>query len=609
MAEAENKAVPPPKCLQRLQPEQARGVLYLLVEKTNNCLDELYTDELKQQVKKKYKLGAKECDEVFAFLKVQAKKEDRPMSQVEAPPKNPLPSSLLWIDEELDLDMLQAHLLKEGRLEINDALKICFKAGEIMKKEPNLLRLNDPVTIAGDIHGQYFDLMRLFHVGGDPKNTQYLFLGDYVDRGTFSSEVIFLLFSFKIMFPQKIWMLRGNHECRHLTEYFNFKEECLYKYNEAVYNAAMDAFDCLPISAVVNGKFLCVHGGLSPDIRVLDDIDKLSRFQEVPREGPFCDLLWADPADNDDNAFDKNDAYKGWFFSNEARHCSYKFGAKACQFFLQKNNLTAVIRGHEVKPEGYEMHFKGRGDIPQVFTIFSAPNYCDAYKNKGSCLKIENNSLNIRQFVWTSHPYYLPNFMDVFSWSLPFVAEKVTSMLSIILSKVSEKGGLTQAEKKVTLQTQDKSRVGLRQKVLAVSRVMKFYRTLQQEQADIIKLKQLSPNRKLPNGVLAGGKEAIQAALKSFNDAKRIDAESEMYPNSPAVTRSSTMFSLVPNEEQKKFLESLGGMDEEDLALVETPSISVEDSMADDRFEREESAQLKTLVGASRKIVKRGDKK
>jgi len=609
MAEAENKAASPPKCLQRLQPEQARGVLYLLVEKTNNCRDDLYTDELKQQVKKKYKLGSKECDEVFAFLKIQAKKEDRPMTQVEAPPKNPLPSSLLWVDEEIDLDMLQAHLLKEGRLEINDALKICYKVGEIMKKEPNLLRLNDPVTIAGDIHGQYFDLMRLFHVGGDPKNTQYLFLGDYVDRGTFSSEVIFLLFSFKIMFPQRIWMLRGNHECRHLTEYFNFKEECLYKYNEDVYNAAMDAFDCLPISAVVNGKFFCVHGGLSPDIRVLDDIDKLSRFQEVPREGPFCDLLWADPADNDDNAFDKNDAYKGWFFSNEARHCSYKFGAKACQFFLQKNNLTAVIRGHEVKPEGYEMHFKGRGDIPQVFTIFSAPNYCDAYKNKGSCLKIENNSLNIRQFVWTSHPYYLPNFMDVFSWSLPFVAEKVTSMLSIILSKVSEKGGLTQAEKKVTLQTQDKSRVGLRQKVLAVSRVMKFYRTLQQEQADIIKLKQLSPNRKLPNGVLAGGKEAIQAALKSFNDAKRIDAESEMYPNSPAVTRSSTMFSLVPNEEQKKFLESLGGMDEEDLALVETPSISVEDSMADDRFEREESAQLKTLVGASRKIVKRGDKK
>lgn len=608
MAEAENKAAPP-KCLQRLQPEQARGVLYLLVEKTNNCRDDLYTDELKQQVKKKYKLGSKECDEVFAFLKIQAKKEDRPMTQVEAPPKNPLPSSLLWIDEEIDLDMLQAHLLKEGRLEINDALKICYKAGEIMKKEPNLLRLNDPVTIAGDIHGQYFDLMRLFHVGGDPKNTQYLFLGDYVDRGTFSSEVIFLLFSFKIMFPQRIWMLRGNHECRHLTEYFNFKEECLYKYNEDVYNAAMDAFDCLPISAVVNGKFLCVHGGLSPDIRVLDDIDKLSRFQEVPREGPFCDLLWADPADNDDNAFDKNDAYKGWFFSNEARHCSYKFGAKACQFFLQKNNLTAVIRGHEVKPEGYEMHFKGRGDIPQVFTIFSAPNYCDAYKNKGSCLKIENNSLNIRQFVWTSHPYYLPNFMDVFSWSLPFVAEKVTSMLSIVLSKVSEKGGL-QAEKKVTLQTQDKSRVGLRQKVLAVSRVMKFYRTLQQEQADIIKLKQLSPNRKLPNGVLAGGKEAIQAALKSFHDAKRIDAESEMYPNSPAVARSSTMFSLVPNEEQKKFLESLRsvGMDEEDLALVETPSISVEDSMADDRFEREESAQLKTLVGASRKIVKRGDK-
>jgi serine/threonine-protein phosphatase 2B catalytic subunit len=416
------------------------------------------------------------------------------------------------------------------------------------------------------------------------------------------------------MFPKRIWMLRGNHECRHLTEYFNFREECLYKYNEAVYNAAMDAFDCLPISAVVNGKFLCVHGGLSPDIRVLDDIDKLSRFQEVPREGPFCDLLWADPADDEDNGYEANDAYKGWFFSNEARHCSYKFGAKACQFFLQKNNLTAVIRGHEVKPEGYEMHFKGRGDIPQVFTIFSAPNYCDAYKNKGSCLKIEDNSLNIRQFVWTTHPYYLPNFMDVFSWSLPFVAEKVTSMLKIILSKVTEN---KKEEAKVALQTQNADRQGLRQKVLAVSRVMKFYRTLQQSQDDIIKLKQLSPDQKLPNGVLAGGKEAIKAALKTFDEAKLRDAESEMYPNSPAVTRNSTMFSLLKESDQLSFLQELNAdlnkAEEEDpLALAETPSISVLDSlerkemMGAEEMNRQPSEGMKSLVGASRKLVNRG---
>jgi len=264
-----------------------------------------------------------------------------------------------------------------------------------------------------------------------------------------------------------------------------------------------------------------------------------------------------------------------------------------------------------VKPEGYEMHFKGRGDIPQVFTIFSAPNYCDAYKNKGSCLKIDNNSLNIRQFVWTSHPYYLPNFMDVFSWSLPFVAEKVTSMLNVILAKVGsiEESG---AEAKVTLKTKEANRQGLRQKVLAVSRVMKFYRTLQAEQADIIKLKQLSPNRKLPNGVLAGGREAIQHALKSFNDAKRIDAESEMLPHSPAVARSSTMFSLLEEKDQESFLKQMKQFSVEDeLELAETPSISIVDSHPNvpyvEPMNRMESAEpdMKTLVGASKKMVKK----
>merc|ERR550517_2300475 len=201
--------------------------------------------------------------------------------------------------------------------------------------------------------------------------------------------------------------------------------------------------------------------------------------------------------------------------------------------------------------------------------------------------------------------------MDVFSWSLPFVAEKVTNMLSIILHQAMTESKQTkpaQQQKKVTLQTQDKSRVGLRQKVLAVSRVMKFYRTLQQEQADIIKLKQLSPNRKLPNGVLAGGKEAIQAALKTFNDAKRIDKESEMYPNSPAVARSSTMFSLLDESDQLSFLQQLNAelheAEEEDpLALAETPSISVLDSMEREELgaaemNREPSEGMKSLVGA-----------
>merc|ERR1712048_352335 len=150
------------------------------------------------------------------------------------------------------------------------------------------------------------------------------------------------------------------------------------------------------------------------------------RFREVPREGPFCDLLWADPADEYDD--DEDVELTTWFSYNETRQCSYIFGIDAVKQFLRRNNLTAIVRAHEAQVDGYKFCMIN-GKIPRVVTIFSAPNYCDVYKNKGACLQFTNDQLKIRQFGCSPHPYYLPDFMDVFTWSLPFMSEKVTDMV------------------------------------------------------------------------------------------------------------------------------------------------------------------------------------
>lgn len=319
-----------------------------------------------------------------------------------------------------NLNFLKQHFYREGRLSEEQALWIIEKGTELLRKEPTLLYVDAPITLCGDVHGQYYDLMKLFEVGGDPDTTRYLFLGDYVDRGYFSIEIVLYLWSLKIWYPQSLWLLRGNHECRHLTDYFTFKAECKHKYSERIYNACMDSFCALPLGAVLNKQFLCIHGGLSPDLRTLDDLRNLDRFREPPNHGLMCDILWADPLE--DFGTEKTDEH---FTHNHVRGCSYFFSYHAASAFLERNNLLSIIRAHEAQDAGYRMYKKTRATgFPSVMTIFSAPNYLDVYDNKAAVLKYENNVINIRQFNSTPHPYWLPNFMDVFTWSLPFVGEK-----------------------------------------------------------------------------------------------------------------------------------------------------------------------------------------
>ncbi|KAI9143031.1 Metallo-dependent phosphatase-like protein [Paraphysoderma sedebokerense] len=411
-----------------------------------------------------------------------------------------------------DVEFLKHHFTHEGRLTEEQALYIINKGTEILKKEPTLLDVEAPVTVCGDIHGQFFDLMKLFDVGGNPADTKYLFLGDYVDRGYFSIECVLYLWALKIWYPNTIFLLRGNHECRHLTDYFTFKLECKHKYSEKVYEACLESFCSLPLAAVMNKQFLCIHGGLSPELTTLDDLRSINRFREPPTHGLMCDLLWADPIE--DFGQEKTTEF---FQHNHVRGCSYFFTYHAACAFLEKNNLLSIIRAHEAQDAGYRMYKKTKTTgFPSVITIFSAPNYLDVYNNKAAVLKYENNVMNIRQFNCTPHPYWLPNFMDVFTWSLPFVGEKITDMLLAILNICTKEELGEEVPKPGTfccLSSPEERKQVIKNKIMAVGKMAKMFNTLREESESINELKAKLGSTQLPKGYLALGSEGIKAGI------------------------------------------------------------------------------------------------
>ncbi|KAI8075131.1 serine/threonine-protein phosphatase 2B catalytic subunit A1 [Gongronella butleri] len=450
---------------------------------------------------------------------------DRIIQDVPAPAVNVPTDEEFWDRERPGLPnvrFLKDHFYREGRLTEEQALYIIEKGTELLRAEPNLLEIDAPTTVCGDIHGQYYDLMKLFEVGGDPATTRYLFLGDYVDRGYFSIEM---------WYPTTMYLLRGNHECRHLTDYFTFKLECKHKYTERVYNACTTSFCALPLAAVMNRQFLCVHGGLSPHLRTLADFREINRFKEPPTDGPLCDVLWSDPHEEYGS-----EATTQHFVHNHVRGCSYFYTYEGVCAFLERNGLLSIIRGHEAQDNGYRMYKQTRStSFPSVMTIFSAPNYLDMYNNKAAILIYENSVLNIRQFNATPHPYWLPNFMDVFGWSLPFVGEKITDMLIAILNICSkeELADMEQQAKptKVKLSEEaEQRRMVIRNKILAVGKISRVYTILRENSERVMELKSLSPSGKLPVGTLILGVEGIKSAITSFEDARQSDIENERLP-------------------------------------------------------------------------------
>uniref|UniRef100_A0A8C9EZ03 Serine/threonine-protein phosphatase n=1 Tax=Pavo cristatus TaxID=9049 RepID=A0A8C9EZ03_PAVCR len=247
--------------------------------------------------------------------------------------------------------------------------KICF----LLQLIKGTFEVRCPVTVCGDVHGQFHDLMELFRIGGKSPDTNYLFMGDYVDRGYYSVETVTLLVALKVRYRERITILRGNHESRQITQVYGFYDECLRKYGNAnVWKYFTDLFDYLPLTALVDGQIFCLHGGLSPSIDTLDHIRALDRLQEVPHEGPMCDLLWSDPDDRG-----------GWGIS--PRGAGYTFGQDISETFNHANGLTLVSRAHQLVMEGYNWcHDRN------VVTIFSAPNYCYRCGNQAAIMELDD---------------------------------------------------------------------------------------------------------------------------------------------------------------------------------------------------------------------------
>jgi len=172
---------------------------------------------------------------------------------------------------------------------------LCTRTRPILLGQPMFLELESPIKICGDVHGQYTDLLRLFEYGGFPPEANYVFLGDYVDRGKQSIETICLLMAYKIQYPENFFILRGNHESAGINRIYGFYDECKRRYSIKLWKVFSDVFNCLPAAALIDEKILCMHGGLSPELRSLQQIADLERPCDVPDVGLLCDLLWSDP--------------------------------------------------------------------------------------------------------------------------------------------------------------------------------------------------------------------------------------------------------------------------------------------------------------------------
>ncbi|KAL8136743.1 hypothetical protein V2J09_002744 [Rumex salicifolius] len=288
------------------------------------------------------------------------------------------------------------------------AVQIVLQMRDMLRALPSLVDVTVPdgkhFTVCGDVHGQFYDLLNIFELNGPPSaENPYLFNGDFVDRGSFSLEVILTLFAFKCLYPTGMYLARGNHESRSMNKIYGFEGEVKSKLSDTCVELFAEVFCCLPLAHVINNKVFVVHGGLfSTDGVKLSDIKAIDRFCEPPEEGLMCELLWSDPQPTPGRGPSK-------------RGVGLSFGGDVTKRFLEDNNLELLVRSHEVKDEGYEIDHDGK-----LITVFSAPNYCDQMGNKGAYIRFEAPEMkpNIVTFSAVPHPEMRPmayaNFISMF---------------------------------------------------------------------------------------------------------------------------------------------------------------------------------------------------
>ena len=228
------------------------------------------------------------------------------------------------------------------------------------------------LTVCGDVHGQFYDLLNIFRTNGFPSlHHSYLFNGDFVDRGSFSVEVILTLLAYKLLYPSNFFMSRGNHETDDMNKVYGFEGEVKAKYSDSAYKLFTEVFNAIPLAQVIENRVFVVHGGLfSRDDVSLDDLRSIDRFKQPSTDSLMCEMLWSDPSPIMGRSLSK-------------RGVGLQFGPDVTENFLTHNNLDMLIRSHEVREEGYEIEHGGK-----CVTIFSAPNYCDTVGNKGAFINI-----------------------------------------------------------------------------------------------------------------------------------------------------------------------------------------------------------------------------